>query len=69
MKQIIYDTECGCVKFHVGNWPIYMGYTKKEAFKKFRQDYGLVGKHIKFIHVDELMSLNECIYKLAQLQA
>lgn len=67
MKIIYYHHDNGGYWFHYGKWPCYIGYTKRDAIAKFRADYGLTGKHIKFIDSATLPNLMTCIMQLNEL--
>lgn len=69
MKEIFYDTKGGGYKFHYGDWPIYIGYSFKEAVTQFRWDNGLRKKHIKFTNIDEQPSLSELLKKPGAVKA
>ncbi|WP_304973850.1 hypothetical protein [uncultured Alistipes sp.] len=64
---IFYDIDCGSIRFHYGHWPSYLGYSKREAFSRFRKAYGLERKHIRFVNEADAPSLMECIAELTRI--
>lgn len=65
--KIFYNFDGGyCI--HYGNWPRYVGYSKREAFSRFRKQYGLERKHIKFVNEADAPGLMECVRQLAALE-
>lgn len=57
---IFYHFDGGYV-FHVGNWPRYIGYNKRDAIRKFRDQYGLKRKRINFVDINEGPSLSDLL--------